>query len=377
MTTEKLAESRMRKDKIWKAQVPNTSTVSESIWKTRRAELDHRAKNIGLLGQSKRRTKFRWAHSHCKFMRNKKCSRPVLLGVSNIHVTPKLWEIQFYTKRGSAWGALGTTSDQWAEYILILRMNGCTVLLLIEKRTKLIPKLLEIEKKKKEKIVGEVARGDQHCPRESADRKAQISKAFVPHTGMICASLRFADFRRQCCYQLEQPRAQSLFLLSTRRFSLQLYTMHDFFCTCSEDTSNGFRAWFALGLNTVPQLCFGEKHTRYTCIVFHLNRQGIQYSDIDNQWPLHIDTTCTANDTVTARDHLAQETESWDQKLLMHSSILSEGCECCKALKPYDAIFKDSSSPRLSKSSFRRERKQAHSIKSDLCMRSTCTKTIV
>ena len=39
-------------------------------------------------------------------------------------------------------------------------------------------KLLEIEKE----IVHEVAQGDEHYQRESADRKAQVSKAFVPLT---------------------------------------------------------------------------------------------------------------------------------------------------------------------------------------------------
>ena len=41
---------------------------------------------------------------------------------------------------------------------------------------KLVPKLLEIEKE----IVCEVAWGDKHCLRKSADRKAQISAAFFP-----------------------------------------------------------------------------------------------------------------------------------------------------------------------------------------------------
>ena len=50
-------------------------------------------------------------------------------------------------------------------------------------------KLLEIEK------VREVARGDQHYLRKSADREAQISQAFVQLTGLICA-FRSADFLR-------------------------------------------------------------------------------------------------------------------------------------------------------------------------------------
>ena len=60
-------------------------------------------------------------------------------------------------------------------------------LFLIQK--KLIPKLLEIEKE----IVREVARGDEPYLRKSADRKAQIRKAFVQLSGLICA-LRSADF---------------------------------------------------------------------------------------------------------------------------------------------------------------------------------------
>ena len=46
---------------------------------------------------------------------------------------------------------------------------------------------------------------------KSADRKAQIRKAFVPLTGLICA-FRSADF--QVVFILRaQPRAQSLFSL--------------------------------------------------------------------------------------------------------------------------------------------------------------------
>ena len=39
--------------------------------------------------------------------------------------------------------------------------------------------------------------GDKHHPRKSADRKAQIRKAFVSITGLICA-LRSADFLGWC-----------------------------------------------------------------------------------------------------------------------------------------------------------------------------------
>ena len=50
-------------------------------------------------------------------------------------------------------------------------------------------KLLEIEKE----IVREVARGDKPYMRKSTDRKAQIRKAFVQLSGLICA-LRSVDF---------------------------------------------------------------------------------------------------------------------------------------------------------------------------------------
>ena len=49
--------------------------------------------------------------------------------------------------------------------------------------------LLEIEKE----IVREVARGDKPYMRKSTDRKAQIRKAFVQLSGLICA-LRSVDF---------------------------------------------------------------------------------------------------------------------------------------------------------------------------------------
>ena len=42
-------------------------------------------------------------------------------------------------------------------------------------------------------IVREVARGDKPSLRKSTDRKAQIRKAFVQFSGLICA-LRSVDF---------------------------------------------------------------------------------------------------------------------------------------------------------------------------------------
>ena len=61
-----------------------------------------------------------------------------------------------------------------------------------------LPKLLEIEKE----IVCEMARGDKQYLKQSADRKAQIRKAFVTLIEMICA-LRTADCFRYCL----SPRA--------------------------------------------------------------------------------------------------------------------------------------------------------------------------
>ena len=52
-------------------------------------------------------------------------------------------------------------------------------------------KLLEIEKE----IVREVTRGDKPYLRKSTDRKAQIRKAFVQYSGLVCA-LRSVDFLR-------------------------------------------------------------------------------------------------------------------------------------------------------------------------------------
>ena len=55
-------------------------------------------------------------------------------------------------------------------------------------------KLLEIEKKR---LGVRLRSEDKHHLRKSADRKAQIRKAFVPLTGLICA-FRSADFLRWC-----------------------------------------------------------------------------------------------------------------------------------------------------------------------------------
>ena len=55
-----------------------------------------------------------------------------------------------------------------------------------------------------------MARGDKPYLRKSTDRKAQIRKAFVQFSGLICA-LRYVDFSGKV-YHPEPPHAQSLFL---------------------------------------------------------------------------------------------------------------------------------------------------------------------
>ena len=50
---------------------------------------------------------------------------------------------------------------------------------------------------RKEKLCVRLRSGDKHHLRKSADRKAQIRKAFVPLTGMICA-FRSVDFLKWC-----------------------------------------------------------------------------------------------------------------------------------------------------------------------------------
>ena len=53
--------------------------------------------------------------------------------------------------------------------------------------------------------------GDKHHLRKSSDRKAQIRKAFVPLTGLICA-FRFVDFLRWCLSP-ERNLTDNLFFL--------------------------------------------------------------------------------------------------------------------------------------------------------------------
>ena len=65
-------------------------------------------------------------------------------------------------------------------------IKSCPVLFCSSHRkteSNLYQKLLEIEKE----IVREVARGDKPYLRKSTDRKAQIRKAFVQFSGLICS----------------------------------------------------------------------------------------------------------------------------------------------------------------------------------------------
>ena len=76
------------------------------------------------------------------------------------------------------------------------RISGGTILLLIEKMNQINTKT--IENRKRDCAWG-CAGGDKHHLRKSADRKAQIRKAFVELTGLICA-FRSADFLRWCLF---------------------------------------------------------------------------------------------------------------------------------------------------------------------------------
>ena len=55
---------------------------------------------------------------------------------------------------------------------------------------------------------------DKHHLRKSADRKAQIRKAFVPLTGLICA-FRSADFLRWCLFLSATSRTISFSIYSS------------------------------------------------------------------------------------------------------------------------------------------------------------------
>ena len=66
--------------------------------------------------------------------------------------------------------------------------------------------------------------GEKHHLRKSADRKAQIRKAFVAVTGLICA-FRSADFLRWC-FSPEQNLTHNLFFLFPIVFGINQYTIN-------------------------------------------------------------------------------------------------------------------------------------------------------
>ena len=77
-----------------------------------------------------------------------------------------------------------------------------------KKWIKLIPKTIGNRKKR---LCVRLRSGDRHHLRKSADRKAQIRKAFVVVTGLICA-FRSADFLRWCLSP-ERNLTHNLFFL--------------------------------------------------------------------------------------------------------------------------------------------------------------------
>ena len=77
----------------------------------------------------------------------------------------------------------------------------------LKKWIKLIPKTIG----NKKRLCVRLRSGDKHHLRKSADRKAQIRKAFVPLTGLICA-FRSADFLRWCLSP-ERNLTHNLFFL--------------------------------------------------------------------------------------------------------------------------------------------------------------------
>ena len=66
---------------------------------------------------------------------------------------------------------------------------------------------------------------DKHHLRKSADRKAQIRKAFVPLNGLICA-FRSADFLRWCLSS-ERNLTHNLFFLFPIVFGINLIHFFD------------------------------------------------------------------------------------------------------------------------------------------------------
>ena len=67
---------------------------------------------------------------------------------------------------------------------------------------------------------------DKHHLRKSADRKAQIRKAFVPLTGLICA-FRSADFLRWCLFSERNLTHNLFFFLFPIVFGINLIHFYD------------------------------------------------------------------------------------------------------------------------------------------------------
>ena len=97
------------------------------------------------------------------------------------------------------------------------QISGCTVLL-IEKMNQInTKKTIGIEKKR---LCVRLRSEDKHHLRKSADRKAQIRKAFVPLTGLICAH-RSANFLRWCLSS-KRNLTHNLFFLFPIVFSIDI-----------------------------------------------------------------------------------------------------------------------------------------------------------
>ena len=87
-----------------------------------------------------------------------------------------------------------------------------------KKLIKLIPKTIGNRKKR---LSVKLRSGDKHHLRKSSVRKAQIRKAFVPLTGLICA-FRSNDVPRWCLSP-ERNLTQKLFFLFPIAFGINIY----------------------------------------------------------------------------------------------------------------------------------------------------------
>ena len=102
------------------------------------------------------------------------------------------------------WSSLWRWNSQWVLTFLcqkispsLFRLSQVARLFFPSKKwIKLIPKTIG---NRKRDLCVRLRSGDKHHPRKSADRKAQIRKAFVSLTGLICA-LRSADFLGWCLF---------------------------------------------------------------------------------------------------------------------------------------------------------------------------------